>query len=114
MADNIAYTAAHCDEQGLDFIPMIVEASGGGWGAEARAVWHELSRAASRLTGDPPGIKSEQFLQLLSVTLHRANARAIVNRAPIPNASAPALAAAQSVLAGAAAALSAGSSSLGL
>eukprot|EP00660_Eupelagonema_oceanica_P019071 gene19071-biopygen36140 len=28
-------TASHCTDEGLDFIPMIVEASGGGWGADA-------------------------------------------------------------------------------
>ena len=48
---------------------MIIEASGGGWGTDARAVWHEISRAASRLTGDPPGVKSEQLLQTLSAAL---------------------------------------------
>ena len=32
-------TAAHCDEEGLDFLPMVVEASGGGWGSDARRVW---------------------------------------------------------------------------
>eukprot|EP00662_Eupelagonemidae_sp_cell21_P057198 gene57198-biopygen1283 len=27
-------TDAHCAEQGLEFIPMVVEASGGGWGSD--------------------------------------------------------------------------------
>jgi hypothetical protein len=106
-------TGTHCSDEGIDFVPMIVEASGGGWGSDARRVWHELGRAASRLSGDPAAAKSEHFLQTLSITLHRANARAILRRAPTPNAALPAFAAAQAVLAGASADRAAESMSLG-
>eukprot|EP00666_Eupelagonemidae_sp_cell4sb_P017874 gene17874-biopygen36351 len=106
-------TAAHCDEAGIDFIPMIVEASGGGWGSDSRRVWHELAHAAARLTGDPAPTKLEQLYQSLSVTLHRANARAILVRAPVPCNSLPAVAAAQAVLAGAVADQAAGNMILG-
>eukprot|EP00660_Eupelagonema_oceanica_P019540 gene19540-biopygen43962 len=36
-------TAAHCKEEGICFIPMIIEASGGAWGPAARTVWSELA-----------------------------------------------------------------------
>ena len=92
-------TAAHCQEEGIDFVPMIVEASSGSWGAEAREVFREMSKMAARLTGDPYSVKLEQCLQTLSVCLHRANARAILRRAPSIPPPHSAMAAAQAALA---------------
>ncbi len=97
------HTAEHCNETGIEFVPMVVEASGGGWGADARSALRDLSRAASQLTGDSAACKAEQFAQSLSITLHRANARAILRRAPMQPSAPPALAAAHAALAGAAA-----------
>jgi len=37
-------TQADCQAQGISFIPMVVEAVGGGWGKMARCVWSELAR----------------------------------------------------------------------
>ena len=91
-------TAAHCQEEGIDFIPMIVEASSGSWGAEARELFREMSKTAARLTGDPYSVKLEQSMQTLSVCLHRANARAILRRAPAIPPPHSAMAAAQSAL----------------
>ena len=101
-------TASHCQEEGIDFIPMIVEASGGSRGAEARDLFRELSKTAARLTGDPPSVKLEQSLQSLSVSLHRANARAILRRAPAIPPPHSAMAVAQAALARAQAEHSAG------
>eukprot|EP00660_Eupelagonema_oceanica_P019390 gene19390-biopygen10461 len=36
-------TAAHCKEDGILFIPMVVEACGGAWGPAARSVWAEIA-----------------------------------------------------------------------
>jgi hypothetical protein len=36
-------TQAACQAEGVTFIPMVVEASGGGWGAEVCKVWAELA-----------------------------------------------------------------------
>ncbi len=94
-------TSAHCQAEGFDFIPMVVEASGGGWASDARRVLLDIARAASKLTGDPFATKLEQFQQSLSVTLHRANARAILRRPPVSFAVSPAVAAAEAVLLGA-------------
>merc|ERR1712096_367626 len=55
-------TAARCKE-GILFLPMIIEASGGAWGAEARKIWSRLAHSISRLTGEPPSIKAEGIYQ---------------------------------------------------
>ena len=36
-------TASQCQDQGMSFVPMVVEAVGGGWGKVARGVWSELA-----------------------------------------------------------------------
>ena len=55
---------------------------GGGWGKEARKVWSELAKlsaqAAGELASESAGAIS--FLQRLSVTLHKENARAVLRR----------------------------------
>ena len=73
-------TAAQCEEEGLTFIPMAMEAHGGSWGLAARRAWAQVAKAAAQLTGDPPAEIAERHLQRLSVILHRENARAIVRR----------------------------------
>ena len=78
---------------------MIIEASSGSWGAEARELFREMSKTAARLTGDPYSVKLEQSLQTLSVCLHRANARAILRRAPAIPPPHSAMAVAQAALA---------------
>jgi len=76
-----------------------MEASGGSWGPDARKMLHELSKAAARLTGDPPAEKLEQFYQTLSIALHRANARSILRRFPAPPPATSVVASAQAALA---------------
>ena len=92
-------TAAHCQEEGIDFIPMIVEASSGSWGVDARNLFREVSKTAARLTGDPYSVKLEQCLQNFSISLHRANARAVLRRAPAIPPPQSAIATAQTALA---------------
>ena len=100
------YDSLMCDYSkcySMNNVPMIVEASGGAWGTDARRVWRAVAQASSKLTGDPVATKLEQYYQSLSIALHRANARAILRRPPERRAVSPAVAAAQSTLAGAAA-----------
>ena len=83
-------TSNACRAQGFSFIPMVVEAVGGGWGREARRVWSELAKssalAAGELTSESQCGASLQ--QRLSVMLHRENARAVLRRfcpcSPLP------------------------------
>ena len=61
---------------------MILEASGGGWGRQARRGWSELAKkhalAIGELTSDKDSFCS--LLQRLSIILHRENARAMLRR----------------------------------
>ena len=45
-------TRAECLAQGFTFIPMVVEAVGGGWGKMARCVWSELAKNSALATGE--------------------------------------------------------------
>ena len=75
-------TKNSCQAQGMSFIPMVMEASGGGWGPMARGVWSELAKSTALATGE---LESERtcaihLRQRLSMTLHRENARARLRR----------------------------------
>ena len=71
-----------CSQNGLSFIPMILEASGGGWGRQARRVWSELAKKHALAIGELTSGKDSfcSLLQRLSIILHRENARAILRR----------------------------------
>ena len=75
-------TATHCQHQGLTFIPMVVEAVGGGWGQSARTVWSEIAKLSASAMGDL-ATDSEcgvSGMRRLSIVLHRENARAVMRR----------------------------------
>ncbi len=71
-----------CQQSGFSFIPMILEASRGGWGKQARRVWSELAKKHALATGELTSDKESAvtLLQRLSIILHRENARAILRR----------------------------------
>ena len=71
-----------CQNQGITFIPMMMEATGGGWGKTARSVWSELAKSSALASGE---LESESacavmLRQRLSMTLHRENAHACLRR----------------------------------
>ena len=73
-------TEDHCQEEGILFIPLICEATGGGWGPAANAVWNELAKYKATLTGESISITANRMLQSLGMILHKENARAILRR----------------------------------
>jgi hypothetical protein len=75
-------TESLCRGQGLTFIPMVMEAVGGGWGKAARRVWSELAKTSALATGELQTESASAVLlrQRLSMTLHRENARACLRR----------------------------------
>ena len=75
-------TQAQCQAQGITFIPMIMEAVGGGWGRVARGVWSELAKTSALATGELATENScgFQLQQRLAMCLHRENARACLRR----------------------------------
>jgi len=78
---NYLGTAAHCEAKGLLFVPMVCEAHSGSWDDGAYEVWRKLAKAGELVTGESASLRLQQMLQVLSVTIHRANARAILARA---------------------------------
>jgi hypothetical protein len=75
-------TKTLCQSQGITFIPMIIEATGGGWGKMARCVWTELAKSSALATGELESNSSCAIMlqQRLAMTLHRENARACLRR----------------------------------
>ena len=76
-------TEAICRAEGINFIPIICEADGGGWGPAAHKVWSELAKNKAFSTGEQDSVIVNQLLQSLGLILHRENARAILRRFPI-------------------------------
>ena len=75
-------TADQCRRQGLSFIPLVVEAHGGGWGPAAKKVWKSLARATAARLGQDDSVAAAELAQRISITLQRENARAILRRLP--------------------------------
>ena len=77
-------TRTECQSQGFTFIPMVMEAVGGGWGKMARSVWSELAKSSALSAGEFQTEHSCAIMlrQRLSMTLHRENARACLKRFP--------------------------------
>ena len=73
-------TAAQCSQQGLQFVPMVVEAHGGGWGPAAVSVWNALAKEYACATGIEKSVACNEIAQRLSTTLQRESARAILRR----------------------------------
>jgi hypothetical protein len=82
---NHLNTAAECASQGLSFIPMIAEPSGG-WGPSGICTLKAFARAAaihSTSGAEPSAILAER-LQRLCAAIRRASARAILRRSVVP------------------------------
>ena len=79
-------THAQCQAEGLQFLPLVAEAIGGGWGPTAVATWNSLGAAIAARTGEPSSLETSRLYQALGITLHRENARAVLRRrATIPD-----------------------------
>ena len=73
-------TEEACSRAGFSFIPMVMEAHGGGWGAGARAIVGSRARCVAAVRNVEPSVASLDIAQRISVALHRENARAILKR----------------------------------
>ena len=74
-------TARDCMRQGIAFIPLIAETSGG-WGPAAQCVFKALARSVSIVSGREPSQELLEHRQALSILISVANARAIFRRDP--------------------------------
>lgn len=71
-----------CMSNDIKVIPMIVEGSGRAWGLDAEDVFKVIIKSTASLGGETASIVANQLYQALSITLHKANARAIFKRLP--------------------------------
>ena len=74
-------TAADCQRQGISFIPIVGEPSGG-WGPSALCVFKALARSIANTTGRDVAEVLKEHRQALGVFLRQANARALFRRDP--------------------------------
>ena len=73
-------TARLCNEEGLFFVPVVVETNGGLWGPSARKIFSELAKTKSVHSGEQKDKILGQLYQNLDVVLQRENSRAILKR----------------------------------
>ena len=76
-------TEALCRNEGLQFVPLVVEACAGGWGPTAVRTLRALGELLADRTGQTPAAATEHLFQALSVVLQRENARAVLRRLPV-------------------------------
>ena len=76
-------TAAHCADEGISFVPMVVEAHSGAWGPAAAKVWLKLGKAIALVSGESTAVEALRARQNLGLTLHRETARSILRRSPV-------------------------------
>ena len=72
-------TEAECTAQGIQFVPVVAETSGG-WGPTGVDTLQRLAKAKARRTGEETGKVLSQFLEVLSVAIRAANAKAVLRR----------------------------------
>ena len=73
-------TQQQCLQEGLSFTPFVLEAVGGGIGAQRTAVIAELAKASASASGEPANTSACLAMQRLSIVLHRENAQAVLRR----------------------------------
>jgi len=71
-----------CAGQGLQFVSLVVEACGGGWGPAAMNTWRKLGALHAAHIGLSNSEGVQQLLQALAIALQRENARAVLRRTP--------------------------------
>ena len=73
-------TLEACRAAGFAFLPMVMEAHGWGWGADARSVIGAIARCVAAARTVEPAVASLEIAQRISIALHRENARVILRR----------------------------------
>ena len=75
-------TEEECRQQGILFIPLVAESSGG-WGPSAVSTFSKWAKLATKRGGASSSPKAvlPQFLERLCVSIRAAKARAVIRRA---------------------------------
>jgi hypothetical protein len=74
-------TAADCEREGIEFLPLAAE-SLGGWHPVAVLQVDKLAVALARHTGEDEGVATRHLWQRLAILLQRGNAALLINRMP--------------------------------
>ena len=77
-------TADLCEAAGFKFVPLVVEAHGGGWSSSTRATVDFIANTQAACHHDDVATVSLKIAQRISCTLHRENARAVLRRTAVP------------------------------
>lgn len=75
-------TDAACRGAGLTFVPMVVEACGGGWGQSAVAAFRAVAARNGARAGTSAEDAEARLVERLGLVLQRECARAVLRRAP--------------------------------
>ena len=73
-------TQRQCLDEGITFVPFVLEAVGGGVGPQGSAVIAELAKITASASGEPADRSAVSIMQNLQITLHKENARALLRR----------------------------------
>ena len=65
---------------------MVIEAHSGAWSPAARGILNQIAKNLAAIWNEYCEIVSLRMAQRLSITLHRANARAVLRRTTPPEA----------------------------
>ena len=77
-------TADLCAQQGILFVPLVAECTGG-WGEDSLKALRHLAQAAADRRGREKGEVLTEILQSLCIIIRSAKARAVLRRAPCGN-----------------------------
>jgi hypothetical protein len=71
-----------CRDQGISFIPLVAETSGG-WGPSGLKTITKLAKRMSLTSEQPASLMVSQLLESLCTAIRRANARAVLKRSRV-------------------------------
>ena len=80
---NFLNTASECQQQRVNFFPMVAESTGG-WGPEGLKTLRRLAKVSAARTGSEDCLVLGQMLQSLCVAIRSAKARAVLRRGGAP------------------------------
>ena len=89
--------AAVCESQGISFIPIVGETSGG-WGPSAMCTFKALAKATLADEADGHDNTLHNHMQRMCTAVRRANARAVLRRRPVQEHAESSLRSAQMIL----------------
>jgi hypothetical protein len=76
-------TELDCQSQGIQFIPLVAEAVGGGWGPAATKTFAQLAKLKATVSGERSSAVLSHLYQNMGIILHRENARAVLRRSSV-------------------------------